>query len=200
MPLAMGFAAGGGRAEALPGGGVMTSSRRLTYLLLTLIGVVFVLTAPAALRRAFERGELYVFSTSLFTDIAPRLTGPGRLRFLLQPLVALLLGIRDGRADARAGRVPYLWALLSGHGSRRALLRDSLGSIANVMLAAILCDAVAQWLIFRAVSPGAALLIGPVLISAPYAVSRALTNRGAGLAAARGKEPLLGGGQKTRVR
>ena len=35
----------------------------------------------------------------------------------------------------------------------------------------------AQWLIFGVVSPGAALIIGPVLISAPYALARSLTNR-----------------------
>ena len=33
-----------------------------------------------------------------------------------------------------------------------------------LVLAAILCDSVAQWLIFQVVSPGAALVIGPVLM------------------------------------
>jgi hypothetical protein len=155
----------------------MKTDRKLTYLLLALVLAVFVLTAPAALRRAFEQGQLYIFSTLFFSDIAPRLTGPGRLRFLIQPVVASLLGLRDGRADARAGRTPYLWALLFRREERRDLLRSAARSIANVVLAAILCDAIAQWLIFRVVSPGAALVIGPVLISAPYAVARSLANR-----------------------
>jgi len=155
----------------------MQKNRKLTYALLALVVFVFALSAPAALRRAFEQGELYLFTSLFFSDIAPRLSGPGRLRFLVQPLVAILLGIRDGRADARADRTPYLWALISRHGERRELLRSALASIVNVVLAAILCDAVSQWLIFRAVSPGAALVIGPVLISAPYAVARSLANR-----------------------
>ena len=157
----------------------MKKDRRLTYLLLVLLVVVFVLTAPAALGRALERGELYLFTTLFCADIAPRLTGPGRLRFLLQPVVALLLGVRDGRVDLRAGREPYIWALVTGRGARRELLRSAFASISNVVLAAILCDAIAQWLLFRVVSPGAALVIGPVLICAPYALARALANRGA---------------------
>jgi hypothetical protein len=157
----------------------VTKERRLTYLLLALVLLVFVLTAPAALRQAIERGQVYLFTSLFFSDLAPRLTGPGRLRFLLQPTVALLLGARDGRGDARAKRAPYLWALIAGRGDRRELFRSGARSIANVVLAAILCDAIAQWLIFRRVSPGAALLIGPVLISAPYALARSLVNRGA---------------------
>jgi hypothetical protein len=157
----------------------MKRDRKLTYLLLALIVLVFVLSAPAALRRALAQGEVYLFSSLFFADILPRLTGPGRLRFLIQPAVALLLGLRDGRADARAGLTPYLWALLFRRGERRDLLRSAVASITNVVLAAVLCDAVAQWLIFRVVSPGAALVIGPVLISAPYAVARSLANRGA---------------------
>ena len=41
----------------------------------------------------------------------------------------------------------------------------------------IVLDAVAQLLIYGQVPPGAALVIGPVLICIPYAVTRALTNR-----------------------
>jgi hypothetical protein len=43
----------------------------------------------------------------------------------------------------------------------------------------IVLDAVAQLLIYRQVHPGAALVIGPVLIGFPYAMARALTNRAA---------------------
>ena len=42
-----------------------------------------------------------------------------------------------------------------------------------------LLDVVAQFLIFQQVHPGAALLIGPLLITAPYAFARAMTNRAA---------------------
>ena len=38
-------------------------------------------------------------------------------------------------------------------------------------------DAVAQLLIYKVIHPGAALLIGPLLVGVPYAMSRALTGR-----------------------
>ena len=34
------------------------------------------------------------------------ITGPGTLRFVIQPVLAILLGIRDGRNDAKAGKTP----------------------------------------------------------------------------------------------
>lgn len=38
-------------------------------------------------------------------------------------------------------------------------------------------DAVSQWLILGVSHPGAALVVGPVLIAAPYAAARGLANR-----------------------
>ena len=37
-----------------------------------------------------------------------RLHGPGRLRFIFQPTVAVVLGARDGVKDARSGNPPFL--------------------------------------------------------------------------------------------
>ena len=50
----------------------------------------------------------------------------------------------------------------------------------------IILDVVFQWVLYRAVHPGAALVVGPILICVPYSVSRALTNRCACLL---GKKP-----------
>jgi hypothetical protein len=51
---------------------------------------------------------------------------------------------------------------------------------------AVLLDLIAQFLIFHEIHPGAALLLGPVLVGTPYALSRQLGNqlsgRGAHLA------------------
>ena len=41
----------------------------------------------------------------------------------------------------------------------------------------MLVDSVCQWLILGASYPGAALVVGPVLIAFPYAAARALANR-----------------------
>jgi hypothetical protein len=153
-------------------------NRRVTLILASLTLLTLILSLPGSLRDAFERGGLYLFSQAFFEDIPKRLTGPGRFRFVLQPLVALLLGIRDGMIDARAGRPPYLYNLLFYQGQRRELLRSSFDTVVNLILMGILLDSIVQWLILGASYPGAALVIGPILITIPYVLARALTNRG----------------------
>jgi hypothetical protein len=152
---------------------------RVTLVLACLTGLVLFLSVPSALREAYERGGFYLFSWAFFADIPRRLTGPGRFRFLLQPTVAILLGIRDGRQDARAGRPPYLLSLVVGGPDRREQMRSGFRSVVNLLLMGILLDSVFQWLILGASYPGAALVVGPVLITAPYGVARALANRAA---------------------
>jgi hypothetical protein len=57
------------------------------------------------------------------------------------------------------------------------LLRSGFETVANLMLMGILLDAVFQWVILGVSYPGAALVVGPVLIGGPYALARALSNR-----------------------
>jgi hypothetical protein len=139
--------------------------------------LVLALSVPGALREAFDRGGFYLFSRAFLEDIPKRLTGPGRFRFVLQPLIATILGIRSGLADARGGRPPYLYGVLFNRDLRRELVRSALKSVANVLLMGILVDSVCQWLILGASYPGAALVVGPVLIMGPYTTARALSNR-----------------------
>jgi hypothetical protein len=153
--------------------------KRSTLLLAALTAVVLVASVPGALRDAWERGGFYLFSQAFLEDLPKRLTGPGRFRFILQPLVATLLGIRSGMADTRAGRPPYLLGLLTDGSHRRALARDGLSTVANLLLMGILLDSVFQWMILGASYPGPALIVGPVLITTPYAIARALSNRAA---------------------
>jgi hypothetical protein len=151
--------------------------RRLTLVLAVLTVLALAFSIPGSLRAALERGNFYVFSREFLVDLPKRLFGPGRFRFVLQPTVAIVLGILAGRADARAGRVPYLYGLLLGGEDRAHLVRSALGHVANLLLMGILVDSVCQWLILGASYPGAALVVGPILIAAPYSVARALANR-----------------------
>jgi hypothetical protein len=145
----------------------------------TVVAVLILVAAiPSALRDTIETGRVYLFSRQFLDELPQRLTGPGRLRFVLQPLVAIALGCRSGLADARAGRPAYLYGLLTGSGaSRRELLRSGFSVVRNLIAVGIVLDAVAQLLIYGQVHPGAAVVVGPVLICIPYAVARALSNR-----------------------
>jgi hypothetical protein len=151
--------------------------KRPTLLLLGVTVLVLAVSVPGALRDAYERGGFYLFSRAFLEDLPKRLTGPGRFRFVLQPLAAMLLGIRSGVADARAGRPPYVWSLATDRQHRRQLMGEGLSTVANLLLMGILLDSICQWMILGASYPGPALVVGPVLIATPYTVARALSNR-----------------------
>jgi hypothetical protein len=156
----------------------MKITRSNISIFVTVLAVLILVAAiPSALRDALETGRVYLFSRQFFEELPQRLTGPGRLRFVLQPLIAIFLGWRSGLSDARAGRPAYLIGLLTGGSDRRELLRSGLAAVRDLVAIAIVLDAVSQLLIYRQVHPGAALIVGPVLISVPYAVARALSNR-----------------------
>jgi hypothetical protein len=149
----------------------------LTFVLAGITLAVLVLSLPGSLRDALDRGEFYVFSQAFLADMPRRLSGPGRFRFVLQPLTAIALGVGSGLADARAGRPPYLYGLLFHRGLRLDLLRSGYRSVLNLLLMGVLLDSVFQWVILGASYPGAALLVGPTLIVLPYALARAIANR-----------------------
>ena len=57
------------------------------------------------------------------------------------------------------------------------MLKTALVDVSTLVAVAILLDCISQFLILREVFPGAALVVGPVLIAIPYSLSRALSNR-----------------------
>jgi hypothetical protein len=154
----------------------MASISRSAILNVVVIAIL-VAALPGAIWRLIQTGDPYLFTQRFFVEMLARLSGPGRMRFILQPTVAILLGARDGARDARTGLPLFLWALAFHGTRRRELLRSALASVRNLVAVAILFDVVSQFLIFREIHPGAALLLGPVLVALPYALSRALTNR-----------------------
>lgn len=105
------------------------------------------------------------------------LGGPGRLRFVVQPLVAIALGIRDGRLDAAAGRPAYVFAVLFVRERRRQELMSGLRTLTTPVLVAVLMDMILQYFIFGSVRVWQALLVGTALIAVPYVAARGLANR-----------------------
>ena len=105
--------------------------------------VIILATPPGAIRRLIRTGDLYLFSGQFFEDMLARLSGPGRLRFILQPVVAMLLGARDGVKDARAGSPAFLWALAFHGQHRREILRKAFTSVSNLVAIGIILDLLA---------------------------------------------------------
>jgi hypothetical protein len=103
-------------------------------------------------------------------------TGPGQFRFILQPLVAIVLAIRDGRTDARLGAKPYLLAVLEGERSGEDL-RQGFRQISTPFAVAFFMDAAIQICFLHRWRPLASLVVALILIALPYSVMRGLANR-----------------------
>jgi hypothetical protein len=151
--------------------------------------LVIAATIPFAIMDTIETGRVYLFSRQFLDELPQRFVGPGWFRFFLQPAIALVLGVRSGLADARAGNPPYLFGLIFAAGRRGELLHSGLAAIRNLLAMGIILDVVFQWVLYRSVHPGAALLVGPILVGGPYVLSRALTNRLAPGRRGRGRSP-----------
>lgn len=106
-----------------------------------------------------------------------RVGGPMTFRLILQPLMATLLAVRVGLKDAREGRPPYLWTLLTEPGQRVDLLREGWRSIARVFVLAVIMDLIYEWVVGRLFYPLETLIVAIVLAVVPYLVLRGPINR-----------------------
>ncbi len=148
--------------------------QRLGLAVAILTVAVLAVSVPGALRDAHEHGGFYLFSVRFFEDLPKRLAGPGRLRFLFQPAAAIVLGWKAGRADRRAGRLPMFHGMFLHADHRARLVKETLEQIGVLLLMGILVDSLVQWLLLGISYPVAALVVGPVLITVPYAAARTL--------------------------
>jgi len=110
-------------------------------------------------------------------DMVERPDGPMRFRFVLQPVMAVLVAIRHGVKDARAGRTPYFWAIASTRGQRIARLREALEATARIILLGVAMDVIYQFIVLKTFYPFEALVIALLLAFVPYVVMRGPVTR-----------------------
>lgn len=115
--------------------------------------------------------------TQIWAMLADRVSGPLDFRFLLQPVVAAILGIRAGIRDAHHGRPAYGWRFVTGEGNRRDLLRDGWQDIARLYVAAVAMDVVYELFVFHWIYPIQSLVVAAVLAVPSYFLIRGLANR-----------------------
>lgn len=111
------------------------------------------------------------------TQLIARVSGPMKFRLVLQPAMAAFFAIRAGLADAKAGKPPYLWALVSDHGQREEMLKDGWKSVSRVFILAMLLDAVYQVIELHAVYAGEMIIVAIILAILPYLILRGLVTR-----------------------
>ena len=110
-------------------------------------------------------------------DLTGRVSGPMKFRLLLQPIMASVFAIRSGLNDARIGKPPYFWSLLTEPAHRADMVKDGWRSVGTVFVLALVLDVAYQIIVLRFVYPVEALMVAFTLAIAPYLILRGLVNR-----------------------
>jgi hypothetical protein len=113
----------------------------------------------------------------LFSDLFGRIEGPFSFRFVLQPLMAAIYATRDGIHDAREGRPPYFWSLLTRRRGRWRLLHEGEKAVARVIALGVVMDGIYQLIVFRWLYPFELFVTVLLLAFVPYLLLRGPINR-----------------------
>ena len=82
--------------------------------------------------------------TRIADNMIARVSGPMKFRLVLQPVMAAIFAIRSGLADAKTGRTPYFWSLVTNPAQRDYMLKDGWKSVGKVFILAMVLDVVYQ--------------------------------------------------------
>jgi hypothetical protein len=115
--------------------------------------------------------------TRIWHNLLDRPGGPFVFRFVLQPIMATVAALRDGLHDARTGRAPFLWTVLTDPVRRRARLDEGLIATSRILLLGLAIDTVYQVIEFDDFHPAEAVIIAVLLAFVPYLLLRGLVTR-----------------------
>jgi hypothetical protein len=105
-------------------------------------------------------------------DLVDPRRGPMSFRFVLQPLMVAIAAVRAGIKDARTGRSPYFWTVLSNPQKRVERLREGLNATARIILLGIAMDVVYQLIVLKTFYPVEAVIVAFLFAFVPYLVIR----------------------------
>ena len=108
----------------------------------------------------------------IWTDLVARPSGPMAFRFVLQPVMAAIFAIRDGMKDAREGRSPYFWTVLSDPAQRGLRLREGLAAVGRVIGFGAIMETIYQYQVLGAFRPLEMIIIVLLLCFVPYLLIR----------------------------
>ena len=113
----------------------------------------------------------------IWHQLVERPSGPMAFRFILQPLMAAIVAILHGRRDARAGRSPYFWTVMSKPQERIGRLREGLNATARIILLGIVMDVIYQFIVLKRFYPVESVIVAVALGFFPYLVLRGIVTR-----------------------
>ena len=116
--------------------------------------------------------EIQEILTRFWDQLIAQPHGPLAFRLILQPLMATFLAVRDGLKDARIGRPPFSWTILSDPSQRGAYIREGLKRLSRVIVFAFVMDAIYQVMVLHRFYPIEALVTVFVLAVLPYLLIR----------------------------
>jgi hypothetical protein len=117
-----------------------------------------------------------IFNNFVF-ELFGRLHGPFAFRFVLQPVMAGLLALHDGLSDARQGKPPHFWTMLTQPSQRMALLREGWHRVARLLVLGVVMDVLYQVIEFKTIHPLQLVVIVIGLAFVPYLLLRGPINR-----------------------
>lgn len=108
----------------------------------------------------------------VWQNLVDRPGGPMTFRFILQPCMAAIAALRDGLNDAKLGRAPYFWTVLTNPSERGGRLREGLISTARIILLGLCMDVIYQAIALKTFYPGEAVIVALTLAFLPYLLLR----------------------------
>ena len=108
----------------------------------------------------------------IWQNLLERPGGPMTFRFVLQPIMATIAALVDGVKDARTGRNPYFWTILTNPAKRGSHLHEGLIATARVILLGLCMDLIYQFIVFDTFHPAEAVIIAGLLAFVPYLLLR----------------------------
>jgi hypothetical protein len=110
-------------------------------------------------------------------NLAGRNSGPLHLRLFLQPLMATILAIRGGWADAWEGQPIFFWTIMREPKRTAAMFRNLWHIAGKVFLVAVVLDVIYQIIVLHWVYPIETLIVATVLALIPCMIVRGVGNR-----------------------
>lgn len=108
----------------------------------------------------------------IWSDIVNRPGGPMAFRFILQPAMAVIVALHDGIQDARLGRNPYLWTILTDAHESPGRIREGLIATGRIILLGLVMDGIYQAVVLKTFFPGEMVIVSLLLAFIPYLLLR----------------------------
>jgi hypothetical protein len=121
--------------------------------------------------------QFYDVAAHFWDELVSRPSGPLAFRFILQPVMAAGLAIRDGYNDAQNGRSPYLWTIVNDPARRWRRLHEGVKAVARVLLLGAGMEIIYQYLVLKAFRPVEMIDILVLLAFIPYLIVRGPAQR-----------------------